>query len=141
MIYTAFRAAVPHFIMAGQPTTPQRRGSWTKVVIFVSLYVLLLESLIEWVLVIYLFVNQQVDSKMLPSLVLILIAVRSLSLSLSLSPCLSYLRNDSDCGVRSLSLPFHLWFCIVYSRGNTTESKDSGGKRTSCMACARICCG
>ncbi|KAF4263199.1 hypothetical protein KXW98_001805 [Aspergillus fumigatus] len=60
--------------MAGQPTTPQRRGSWTKVVIFVSLYVLLLESLIEWVLVIYLFVNQQVDSKMLPSLVLILIA-------------------------------------------------------------------
>lgn len=71
--------------MAGQPTTPQRRGSWTKVVIFVSLYVLLLESLIEWVLVIYLFVNQQVDSKMLPSLVLILIAVRSLSLSLSLA--------------------------------------------------------
>ncbi|PKX96672.1 uncharacterized protein P174DRAFT_509854 [Aspergillus novofumigatus IBT 16806] len=60
--------------MADRPTTPQRRGSWTKVVIFVSLYVLLLESLIEWVLVIYLFVNRQVDSKMLPSLVLILIA-------------------------------------------------------------------
>ncbi|GFF40524.1 hypothetical protein IFM58399_05954 [Aspergillus lentulus] len=60
--------------MADQRTTPQRRGSWTKVVIFVSLYVLLLESLIEWVLVIFLFVNRQVDSKMLPSLVLILIA-------------------------------------------------------------------
>ncbi|GIK00637.1 hypothetical protein Aspvir_004664 [Aspergillus viridinutans] len=60
--------------MADLPTTLQRRGSWTKVVIFVSLYVLLLESLIEWVLVIYLFVNRQVDSKMLPSLVLILIA-------------------------------------------------------------------
>jgi len=63
--------------MADQPTTPQRRGSWTKVVIFVSLYVLLLESLIEWVLVTYLFVNRQVDSKMLPSLVLVLIAVSS----------------------------------------------------------------
>ncbi|RHZ56684.1 uncharacterized protein CDV56_106132 [Aspergillus thermomutatus] len=60
--------------MADLPTTPQRRGSWSKVVIFVSLYVLLLESLIEWVLVIYLFVNQQVDSKMLPSLILVLIA-------------------------------------------------------------------
>ncbi|KAF7173735.1 hypothetical protein CNMCM5623_005993 [Aspergillus felis] len=60
--------------MADRPTTPQRRGSWTKVVIFVSLYVLLLESLIEWVLAIYLFVNRQVDSKMLPSLVLILLA-------------------------------------------------------------------
>ncbi|RHZ68191.1 hypothetical protein CDV55_106865 [Aspergillus turcosus] len=60
--------------MADLPTTPQRRGSWTKVVIFVSLYVLLLESLIEWVLVTYLFVNRQVDSKMLPSLILVLIA-------------------------------------------------------------------
>ncbi|KAE8372527.1 hypothetical protein BDV26DRAFT_297773 [Aspergillus bertholletiae] len=51
-----------------------RGGSWTKVVIFVSLYVLLLESVIEWALVLYLYGNQRVDRKMTPSLILALVA-------------------------------------------------------------------
>ncbi len=44
--------------------------------IFVSLYVLLLESLIEWAVVLYLYSNKSVDSKMTPSLILSLVAVR-----------------------------------------------------------------
>ncbi|KAL4915621.1 hypothetical protein BDW62DRAFT_188275 [Aspergillus aurantiobrunneus] len=54
--------------------SPKRGGAWTKVVIFVSLYVLLLESLIEWVVVLYLYGNKYVDSKMAPSLIFVLIA-------------------------------------------------------------------
>lgn len=57
------------------PTLLRRGGPWARVVIFISLYIMLLESLTEWVLVIYLYVIQQVDSKMTPSLVLALVAV------------------------------------------------------------------
>ena len=57
--------------------TPKKAGSWTKVVIFVSLYVLLLESVIEWALVLYLYGNRLVDSNMAPSLILALVAVRA----------------------------------------------------------------
>ncbi|KAE8367393.1 hypothetical protein BDV27DRAFT_169707 [Aspergillus caelatus] len=51
-----------------------RGGSWTKVAIFISLYVLLLESVIEWALVLYLYGNGRVDRKMTPSLILALVA-------------------------------------------------------------------
>lgn len=54
---------------------PKRRTSWTRVAIFTSLYVLLLESIIEWSLVLCLYGNQQVDTKMAPSLILVFIAV------------------------------------------------------------------
>ena len=61
--------------MANQPALRKKGGAWTRVAVFITLYVLLLESLIEWVLVLYLYGNKQVDSKMTPSLVLALIAV------------------------------------------------------------------
>lgn len=64
--------------------TSKKAGSWTKVVIFVSLYVLLLESVIEWALVLYLYGSRLVDSKMAPSLILALIAVRAPSFFSSL---------------------------------------------------------
>ncbi|KAL6237623.1 hypothetical protein BDW75DRAFT_76268 [Aspergillus navahoensis] len=54
--------------------SPKRGGAWTKVIIFVSLYVLSLQSLIEWVVVLYLYGNKHVDSKMAPSLIFALIA-------------------------------------------------------------------
>ncbi|KAL2825917.1 hypothetical protein BDW59DRAFT_68212 [Aspergillus cavernicola] len=59
--------------MSYQPMSRSRGGAWTKVVIFTSLYVLLLESLIEWVVVLYLYGNKHVDSKMAPSLIFALI--------------------------------------------------------------------
>lgn len=62
--------------MANRPTLPKKRAAWTKVVIFIALYILLLESLIEWVLVFYLYGNKHVDSEMTPSLVLALVSVR-----------------------------------------------------------------
>ncbi|KAL5332747.1 hypothetical protein BJX70DRAFT_100842 [Aspergillus crustosus] len=52
----------------------RRGGVWTKVIIFISLYVLLLQSLIEWIVVLYLYGNKHVDSKMAPSLIFALIA-------------------------------------------------------------------
>lgn len=57
--------------------TPRREGSWTKLVIFIALYVLILQSILEWVLVLYLYGNGQVDSKMTLSVVLALVAVCS----------------------------------------------------------------
>ncbi|KAJ5958792.1 uncharacterized protein N7479_005942 [Penicillium vulpinum] len=54
--------------------TPRKEGTWTKLVIFVALYMLLLESILEWVLVLYLYGNGQVDSKMTLSVVLALVA-------------------------------------------------------------------
>ncbi|KAL4742039.1 hypothetical protein BDV11DRAFT_202939 [Aspergillus similis] len=54
--------------------SPRRGGAWTKVVIFISLYILLLHSLIEWVVVLYLYGNKQVDPKMAPGLIFALIA-------------------------------------------------------------------
>ncbi|CAI7627146.1 unnamed protein product [Penicillium glandicola] len=58
----------------GFSATPRKEGTWTKLVIFVSLYLLLLESILECVLVLYLYGNGQVDSKMTPSVVLALVA-------------------------------------------------------------------
>ncbi|CRL26458.1 unnamed protein product [Penicillium camemberti] len=58
----------------GFSATPRKEGTWTKLVIFVALYLLLLESILEWVLVLYLYGNGQVDSKMTPSVVLALVA-------------------------------------------------------------------
>ncbi|RMZ45393.1 hypothetical protein CA14_012367 [Aspergillus flavus] len=60
--------------MTNRQITSTRGGSWTKVVIFISLYVLLLESVIEWALVLYLYGNGRVDRKMTPSLILALVA-------------------------------------------------------------------
>ncbi|KAF7588546.1 hypothetical protein BBP40_005535 [Aspergillus hancockii] len=60
--------------MANGSMSSTKGGSWTKVVVFISLYVLLLESVIEWALVLYLYVDRQVDTKMTPSLILALIA-------------------------------------------------------------------
>ncbi|RAL07002.1 uncharacterized protein BO97DRAFT_400987 [Aspergillus homomorphus CBS 101889] len=48
--------------------------AWIERAIFVSLYVLLLESFIQWGIVIYLYVEQHVDAKMTPSLILALVA-------------------------------------------------------------------
>ncbi|KAJ5145888.1 uncharacterized protein N7515_000452 [Penicillium bovifimosum] len=59
---------------SGFSPTPRKEGTWTKLVIFVALYLLLFESILEWVLVIYLYGNHQVDSKMTPSVVLALVA-------------------------------------------------------------------
>jgi len=61
--------------MVDRPALPKKRGAWTRVAIFISLYVLLLESLIEWVLTLYLYGIKRVDSNMMPSLILSLIAV------------------------------------------------------------------
>lgn len=55
---------------------PRKEGTWTKLVIFIALYVLLLQSILESVLVLYLYGNGQVDSKMTLSVVLALVAVR-----------------------------------------------------------------
>jgi hypothetical protein len=57
--------------------TPRKEGNWTKLVIFIALYVLLVQSILEWVLVLYLYGNGQVDAKMTPSVVLALVAVCS----------------------------------------------------------------
>lgn len=54
---------------------PRKEGTWTKLVIFIALYVLLLQSILEAVLVLYLYGNGQVDSKMTLSVVLALVAV------------------------------------------------------------------
>jgi hypothetical protein len=61
---------------SGFSPTPRKEGTWTKLVIFVALYLLLLESILEGVLVLYLYGNGQVDSKMTLSVVLALVAVR-----------------------------------------------------------------
>ncbi|KAJ5349918.1 hypothetical protein N7541_007645 [Penicillium brevicompactum] len=53
---------------------PRKEGTWTKLVIFIALYVLLLQSILESVLVLYLYGNGQVDSKMTLSVVLALVA-------------------------------------------------------------------
>lgn len=60
---------------SGFSATPRKEGTWTKLVIFVALYVLLLQSILESVLVLYLYGNGQVDSKMTLSVVLALVAV------------------------------------------------------------------
>ncbi|CEJ60350.1 hypothetical protein PMG11_08927 [Penicillium brasilianum] len=58
----------------GFSPTPRKEGTWTKLVIFVSLYCLILESIAGLVLVFYLYGNHWVDSKMTPSLILCMVA-------------------------------------------------------------------
>ncbi|KAJ5689352.1 hypothetical protein N7462_003744 [Penicillium macrosclerotiorum] len=58
----------------GFDATPRKEGTWTKLVIFVSLYCLILESILEWVLVLFLYGNHKVDSKMTVSLALALVS-------------------------------------------------------------------
>jgi hypothetical protein len=60
---------------SGFSATPRKEGTWTKLVIFISLYCLILESILEWVLVLFLYGNHYVDSKMTLSLVLSLVSV------------------------------------------------------------------
>lgn len=62
--------------MTHRPAVPRKGETWTRVAIFIASHILLLESLIEWVLVFYLYGNKRVDSKMSPSLALALTAVR-----------------------------------------------------------------
>lgn len=59
----------------GFSATPRKEGTWTKLVIFIALYVLTLESILQWVLVLYLYGNAQVDHKITLSVVLSLVAV------------------------------------------------------------------
>ncbi|KAJ5104706.1 hypothetical protein NUU61_002053 [Penicillium alfredii] len=58
----------------GFSATPRKEGTWTKLVIFIALYVLILESILQWVLVLYLYGNAQVDHKITLSVVLSLVA-------------------------------------------------------------------
>ncbi|PYI30830.1 hypothetical protein BP00DRAFT_187648 [Aspergillus indologenus CBS 114.80] len=60
--------------MSNHYVSASAEGAWVKRAIFVSLYALLLESLIEWGIVIYLYVARHVDAKMTPSLILALAA-------------------------------------------------------------------
>ncbi|KAL4894581.1 hypothetical protein BDV59DRAFT_207173 [Aspergillus ambiguus] len=53
---------------------PKKSPSWARFAIFTSLHVLLLESVIEWTLVMYLYGNHYVDTKMGPSLIMVFIA-------------------------------------------------------------------
>lgn len=56
---------------------PKDRRGWTLVAILISLYLTLLQSLAECVLVIQLYAMKRVDSIMTPSLILSLVAVRA----------------------------------------------------------------
>lgn len=108
-----------------------RGGSWTKVAIFISLYVLLLESVIEWALVLYLYGNGRVDRKMTPSLILALVAV-------SESP-------KENHGVvltiiSSLSSQCRLSFFIAFSHGSITKSPALEARRQCCVPLALISC-
>jgi len=60
----------------GFSATPRKEGTWTKLVIFVSLFFLILESVLQLVLVLFLYGKHQVDSKMTLSLVLAMVSVR-----------------------------------------------------------------
>ncbi|RAL01990.1 uncharacterized protein BO80DRAFT_405120 [Aspergillus ibericus CBS 121593] len=60
--------------MFNRSMTFRRRGAWTRVVIFITLQFMLLESLIEWALILYLYAIRHVDSKMTPSLIIALVA-------------------------------------------------------------------
>lgn len=67
--------------MSSHYVSASAEGAWVKRAIFVSLYALLLESLIEWGIVIYLYVERHVDARMTPSLILALAAVSCEALS------------------------------------------------------------
>lgn len=56
---------------------PKGRRGWTLIVLLISQYLILLQSIAECVLVILLYAMKRVDSTMAPSLILSLIAVRA----------------------------------------------------------------
>ncbi|KAJ5741319.1 hypothetical protein N7533_010728 [Penicillium manginii] len=58
----------------GFSATPRKEGTWTKLVIFVALFLLILESVLQLVLVLFLYGKHQVDSKMTVSLVLAMVS-------------------------------------------------------------------
>ncbi|PWY79582.1 hypothetical protein BO70DRAFT_353312 [Aspergillus heteromorphus CBS 117.55] len=60
--------------MFNRSMTCRKGGAWTKVAIFISLYALLLESLTQWAIVLYLYAVRRVDAKMTPSLIIALVA-------------------------------------------------------------------
>lgn len=82
---------------ASRPTTPKRGGTWTRVAIFITSYILLLGSLIEWVLIIYLYGNKRVDSKMSPSLALALTAVCNFTSKFPVHLCWSFSSHSLRC--------------------------------------------
>ncbi|KAJ5894580.1 hypothetical protein N7495_006271, partial [Penicillium taxi] len=58
----------------GFSPAPRKEGTWTKLVIFISLYFLILESMLQAVIVLFLYGRHQVDSNMTLSVVLSLVA-------------------------------------------------------------------
>ncbi|KAJ5947539.1 hypothetical protein N7466_000554 [Penicillium verhagenii] len=58
----------------GFSATPRKEGTWTKLVIFAAIYCLILESVLQMALVLYLYGNATVDSKMTTSLILALVS-------------------------------------------------------------------
>lgn len=67
---------------SGFSPAPRKEGTWTKLVIFAAIYCLILESILQMVLVLYLYGNATVDSKMTTSLILALVSVCSINRSL-----------------------------------------------------------
>jgi hypothetical protein len=65
----------PFIIMANTIAATRVRRGWIRPVIFVSLYLMLLLSLAECALVLYLYSMGRVDGTMTPSLILGLVAV------------------------------------------------------------------
>ncbi|KAJ5786000.1 uncharacterized protein N7503_011212 [Penicillium pulvis] len=59
---------------SGFSPAPRKEGTWTKLVIFAAIYCLILESILQMVLVLYLYGNATVDSKMTTSLILALVS-------------------------------------------------------------------
>ncbi|KAJ5609482.1 hypothetical protein N7528_010049 [Penicillium herquei] len=59
---------------SGFSPAPRKEGTWTKLVIFAAIYCLILESTLQLALVLYLYGNGTVDSKMTMSLVLALVS-------------------------------------------------------------------
>ncbi|KAJ5647347.1 hypothetical protein N7490_003719 [Penicillium lividum] len=59
---------------SGFSPTPRKEGTWTKLVIFAAIYCLILESVLQMVLVLFLYGNATVDSKMTTSLILALVS-------------------------------------------------------------------
>lgn len=105
---------------ASRPTTPKRGGTWTRVAIFTTSYILLLGSLIESVLIIYLYGNKRVDSKMSPSLALALAAVCIITSKFPVHLCWFFSSHSSRCRY----YPF-----IVCLLGNTIRLLGIGFRR------------
>lgn len=106
----------------GFSPTPRKEGTWTKLVIFVSLYCLILESIVGLVLVFYLYGNHLVDSKMTLSLILCMVAVR-IHTSTDLNP----FTNLSD----SRFLLFRWSLSRAWSPGSITRLEDLESRKPS----------